>query len=148
MKKLLLTLVTLLLLSFSATVSADAHSRHDWSHEAYHRDSWHHTSYTSVSFNWHERHDRYDPHRYRMERIHDREWAERFPGLRAYHWDDRHGEGFWYHGRRVTNAVFFYDRDDELVSIGFMHNGSFIFIRDDHSSFENHDSFFLSWWSR
>lgn len=148
MKKLLLLLAALLLLSFSATASADGRHHHDWSHNAYHGDSWRQSSYVSVNINWHERHDRYDPHYYRMERIHDWEWGERFPGLRAYRWIDRRGGGFWYHGHRVTNAVFFYDRDDELVSIGFMHNGSFIFIRDDERSYENHDSFFLSWWSR
>jgi hypothetical protein len=148
MKKLLLILAALFLLSFSSTAGASPRHHHDWSHEAYHRSTWHHATYTSVSISWHERHDRYDSHRYRMERIYDHEWGHRFPGLRAYRWHDRHGDGFWYHGRRVTDAVFFYDRDDSLVSIGFMHNGSFIFIRDDESSFENRDSFFLSWWSR
>lgn len=147
MKKLLLALVALFLMSLPATVSADDPSNHRWSHQAYHHNNWHKTSHTSVNFNWHERRDRYSARDYRMERIHDRGWHDRFPGLRAYRWVDRHGAGFWYHGHRVTNAVFFYDNNDELVSIGFMHNGAFIFIRDDHNSYENHDSFFLSWWS-
>lgn len=145
MKKLLLTLAALLLLSFSATASAESH--YDWSHRAYRGHSWHSTTYTSVNFGWHERHDRYAADHYRMVRIRDREWAERFPGLRAYRWYDRRGQGFWYRGHCVTDAVFFYNRNDELVSVGFMHNGNFIFIRDDRSSYENHDSFFLSWWS-
>ena len=58
------------------------------------------------------------------------------------------GEGFWYQGRRVTDAVMFYNKSDELVSIGFMHNGGFIYIRDDNRGYKNDDSFFFSWWSR
>jgi hypothetical protein len=39
----------------------------------------------------------------------------------------------------------FYNDSDELVSVGFMHNGAFLFIRDDDDGYENRDSFFLSW---
>lgn len=124
------------------------HNHHDWSHEAYHDKHWQKGTYESISFGWHERSDRFEPERYRMEYTHDEGWRSRFPGLRPYHWEDRHGEGFWYRGHHVKKAMFFYNDADELVSIGFMHNGVFLFIRDDHSAYRNHDSFFISWSSR
>jgi hypothetical protein len=146
MKKIFLLSLMVLLLTLSTTASADARrGHHDWSHAKYKHSSWHRTSHSSVSISWHKHRNYYPPARYRMERIHDNRWHDRFPGLRAYRWHDRHGEGFWYRGHRVTNGVFFYDRDDQLVSVGFMHNGAFIFIRDDDSGYENRDSFFLSW---
>jgi hypothetical protein len=154
MKKVFLVSLMLLVFGLAATASAqdrhqnDGHKRHDWSHNAYQQKSWHHTTAKSpVSVNWYQHRSHYTHDRYRMERIHDRGWHDRFPGLHPYRWHDRHGEGFWYHGRRITDAVFFYNNSDELVSIGFMHNGSFIFIRDDHNGFENRDHFFLSWWN-
>ena len=147
MKKILLLTLALLILGFASTASA--HNRHHgWSHPAYRHDSWHRTSHSAVTVTWYEHRNRYDHARYRMERIHDREWRDRFPGLRPYKWHDARGDGFWYRGPRVTDAVFFYNDSDQLVSVGFMHNGSFIFIREDHNGFENRDSFFLSWWGR
>jgi hypothetical protein len=67
--------------------------------------------------------------------------------LRAYKWRD-YGPGFWYHGERVKDAVLFFNDADELVSCGFMHNGLFIFIREDDQGYESDDDFFLGWWSR
>ncbi len=157
MKKLFLVSLMLLVFGLAATASAadrdhhndrnGNHHRQDWSHSAYHEKSWHSTSHDTVNVNWYGRRDNWAHDRYRMERIHDRGWHDRFPGLRPYRWHDYRGEGFWYHGRRVTDAVFFYNSHDELVSIGFMHNGSFIFVRDDHNGFENRDHFFVSWWN-
>jgi hypothetical protein len=151
MKKYFLLTLVVLLLTLTATASADARPGrhgHDWSHNKYRHSSWQRTSHATVSVNWHQNRNYYAPARYRMERIHDRGWHDRFPGLRAYRWHDNRGEGFWYRGHRVTNGVFFYDRDDQLVSVGFMHNGAFIFIRDDDSDYENRDSFFISWFNR
>jgi hypothetical protein len=81
-----------------------------------------------------------------LKRIYDREWGDRFPGLHAYGWSSQ--EGFWHHGHYVKNAVFFYDENEELVSVGYMANGVFINFREDHESYENHDSFFFSWFHR
>jgi len=172
MKKILLLVLALFVLTASATVSAKSHHRdsddkhhnngrqeasyekhkqnnhHDWSHAAYHDNHWQKGTYESFAFGWHERSDRFEPERYRMEYIHDQGWRNRFPGLHPYHWEDRHGEGFWYRGHHVKKAMFFYNDADELVSIGFMHNGVFIFVRDDHSAYRNHDSFFISWSNR
>jgi len=167
MKKIIVLFLALFVLTASATVSAkshhhqdtddkhqnngrqeasyEKHKHHDWSHEAYYDNHWQKGTYESFSFGWHERSDRFEPERYRMEYIHDQGWRNRFPGLHPYHWEDRHGEGFWYRGHHVKKAMFFYNDADELVSIGFMHNGVFIFVRDDHSAYRNHDSFFISW---
>ncbi len=117
---------------------------HDWSHSAYRDGHWRSAGHWAegMPFRWHDRRDRF--YHYRMERMYHHGWGERFPGLHPYRW---HGEGreFWYRGHRVTDGVMFYDDSDELVSVGFWHDGAFIMIRDDGSSYENHDSFFLSW---
>ncbi len=143
MKKRLIPLSLAFLLTIFLTVVAAERSHHDWSHPAYHNNNWHHMESRaddSLPFKWHEHRDHYHG-----ERIYDREWADRFPGLHPYRW---HGEGFWYHGNRITDAMLFYNDSDELVSVGFMVDGLFIFFRDDHEGYENHDSFFLSWWNR
>jgi len=153
MKKVFLVFLMLLILGLAATAGAqDRHhkggnKRHNWSHSAYNQKSWHHTSYKSVNIKWHQHRTHYFHDRYLMTRIHDSDWLDRFRGLHPFRWHDRHGEGFWYQGRRITDAVFFYNNSDELVSIGFMHNGAFVFIRDDDNAFENRDSFFVSWWN-
>lgn len=161
MKKVFLVSLMLLIFGLTGTASAydrddrdghrdgrrDGHHRQNWSHSEYRRDSWHHTPHNSVSVNWYQHRSHYEHDRYRMERIHDSDWRDRFPGLHPYRWHDHRGEGFWYRGHRVTDAVFFYNSSDELVSVGFMHNGAFIFVRDDHNGYENRDGFFLSWWN-
>lgn len=150
MKKLSILLLALLILALPLTASAKhhrgghEHSR-EWENQVYYDKSWNRTHHESIPFNWHDRRDNFTS-RYQMIRIHDNDWDNRFPGLRSYRWHD--GDGFHYRGSNVRDAVFFYNDYDELVSIGFMHNGSFIFIRDDQSSYENHDSFFFSWWHR
>jgi len=124
-------------------------SRHNWSHPAYHHKNWQRTDHRSdgrMPLNWHQKIDRYSPD-YQMEPIHIREWNNRFPGLHLFQWMDRRGEGFWYRNQRIVDAIMFYNEADELVSIGFIHDGIFIMIRDDDQCYENHDSFFLSWWN-
>ncbi len=95
-----------------------------------------------LSFRWHDRYDSMREHHH-LERMYDHEWERRFPGSRAYRWHS--DQGFWHHGHHVTDAMFFYNSNDELTSIGYMANGVFIHFREDHESYENHDSFFLSW---
>ena len=112
--------------------------RQDWSHQAYHNDNWRQSerrSDESLPFKWYEHHDRYYG-----ERIDDNKWAGRFPGLHPYRW---HGGDFWYCGHHVTDAILFYNDSDELVSVGFMNNGVFVFIRDDNESYEYKDVLFL-----
>ncbi|VBB05427.1 Hypothetical protein LUCI_0636 [Lucifera butyrica] len=152
MKKTLFLLLTVFLLSLSSPVSAqyydydhDRGHHHDWSARAYHH-GWYRTDYAPVPFRWHERRAFFPPGH--MARVYDQDWVDRFPGLHAYRWENRYSDAFWYRGRRITDAVLFYNDDDELVSVGFMHNGSFIFLRDDRNGYESHDSFFFSWWSR
>lgn len=70
--------------------------------------------------------------------------ARKFPGEHAYQWHDRRGEGFLYHGRRITDAVFFYNASDELISIGFMQDGVFVKIYADRGEERHRDSFLLS----
>ncbi len=152
MKKMLLLILAMFVLTFSSTVTVSAahYDHYNWSHHEYDNENWHHSDYSndSLPFKWHEHQNRFGAKHYRMEQIHDRDWDHRFPGLRSYKWHDRNGEGFWYHGQRVTNAVLFYNDSDELVSVGFMNHGSFIFIRDDHRGYENYESFFSSWFDR
>jgi hypothetical protein len=126
------------------TASADSfgfyyNSGNNW-HPRFHSD---YEAERGLPFRWH---DHYEAMRvsYHMERIHEVEWGHRFPGTIAYRW---HGPGFWHHGHYVTDAVFFYNGNGELVSVGYMVDGVFIHFRDDHECYENHDSFFVSWWS-
>lgn len=132
----------------SVTVSA-----HDWHASPYDNDrAWihhhHHYYYDDerrFPFAWHEHFEsmRYHHH---LDRVYDHEWGDRFPGLHAYRWSDH--EGFWHHGHHVKDAIFFYDEDNQLVSVGYMDDGVFINFREDHESYENHDSFFFSWFHR
>lgn len=146
MKKLMIPILAASILSLTSLTA----SAHEWGY--YDNDSnWrhaHHNSYESergLPFGWHDRYESIRVH-HRMERIHDREWRHRFPGLHAYRW---HGnEGFWNHGRYVTDAVLFFDDNNQLVSVGYMSDGVFIQIREDHETYENHDSFYFSWWHR
>ncbi len=81
-----------------------------------------------------------------MERIRDRDWDERFPGLHSYRWhdNDSYERGhFWYRGHRIHDAVLFYDDGDTLVGVGFNFNGKFIVIRDDHETYHHDDSMVL-----
>jgi hypothetical protein len=142
---LLLTLSVLMLMSVTA-------SAHDWHNDPYDNDShWvhrHHNDAESergLPFAWHEHLNSMREHHH-LERVYDREWNDRFPGLHAYRWYGH--EGFWHHGHYVKDAVFFYDENDELVSVGYMADGVFIHFREDHESYENHDSFFFSWFHR
>ncbi len=167
MKKVLFLFLALLVLTASTTVSANHYNHdadgnygnnnnhqdeqynkddhHDWSAPAYHDKKWQKGTYESISFSWHEHSERFLPEQYRMESLHDEGWRNRFPGLHPYRWEDRQGEGFWYRGHHIKKAVFFYNDGDELVSIGFMYKGVFIFVRDDHRAYSNHDSFFIHW---
>jgi len=126
--------------------------RHDWSQDAYRNDNWHGTSrqYNESSpFKWHESrssmNDRFSSD-YRMDRIDDDAWNNRFPGLHSYRWhdSDRYNQGdFWYRGVRVRDAVLFYDDSDELVGTGFMFDNEFVFIRDDQEVYQRNDSLLL-----
>ncbi len=102
----------------------------------------------AMPFKWHERRGNFSPDQHRMDRIDDHQFADRFPGMHPYRWHDKRGEGFTYHGRRITNAVFFYNDSDELVSIGFMYDGAFIRINADRGEDRSSDSFFPSWMNR
>lgn len=167
MKRKIILLLMVFVIALSATASAKPHQGKDddrpsyrnekrensshrkqkWENSSYRSEKWHKIQHENLPFTWYEHRDRmYRPGRY-VERVYDNEWNRRFPGLQAYKWRDSRGEGFWYQGRHISDAVMFYNDSDELVSVGFMHNGVFLFIREDNSGFENHDSFFLSWWN-
>jgi hypothetical protein len=163
MKRKVILLMLALIIAFSATASAKPHDRdrdrddrpsyhsvqkkkvHKWDHPSYRGEKWRKVQYHRLPFAWHEHRTKVFRPGHRVERIYDHGWSARFPGLVAYKWHDSR-EGFWYQGRRINDAVMFYNDSDELVSVGFMHNGAFVFIRDDDSGFENRDSFFISWW--
>ena len=159
-KSILLMLVLIVALSATASAKPNQHQKHDhpsyrseerekskkWDHPSYRSQKWQKIRYERLPFAWYEHRDRIYRPGYLVEQVHDHEWSVRFPGLIAYKWQDTRGQGFWYQGRRVSDAVMFYNKSDELVSVGFMHNGAFVFIRDDDSGYENRDSFFISWW--
>jgi len=127
--------------------------RHDWSHPAYQDSNWHKTNFPSDEpspFRWHDSgnsmRERFTSSEYRMDPINDQQWNGRFPGLHSYRWHDgdSYARGFWYQGERINDAVLFFDNSDELVSVGFMFNGTFIFIRDDQEAYDHHESSLLS----
>lgn len=132
------------------SATASAHNWHNNSHYD-HDGNWQRTHHNDIEserglpFDWHEHYNSMRE-RHHFEQIEDREWGHRFPGLHAYRWFSH--EGFWHHGHYVKDAVFFYDESGELVSIGYMVHGVFIHFRDDHESYENHDSFYISWFHR
>lgn len=149
MKKTILLVLTL---SFLMLMSVTA-SAHDWHNNSPydHDGNWHRTHQNDsepergLPFAWHEHYKSMSKH-YHLERIEDREWAHRFPGLHAYRWSGHNG--FWHQGHYVKDAVLFFDEHNELVSVGYIADGVFIQFRDDHESYENHDSFFISWLHR
>ncbi len=101
----------------------------------------------SMPFKWRDNHRMFGKHH--MERIHDREFAHRYPGLHAFRW---HGygerrEGFWHNGREIRDAILFFDDRDEVVGFGYMDGGVFIYVREDGYS-EERDPFFLLRWFR
>lgn len=153
MKRLVMLILALFVLSLCAAAAAKPHQPnhhrpHDkWSHPTYQKHNWRKFDYRPSPFSWYQHRSHYSPHRYRMEYVNDWEWHKRFPGLRAYKWRDD-GPGFWYRGQRIRDAVLFYNDNDELVSLGFMHNGLFVFIRDDDRGYDSNDSFFACWWKR
>lgn len=121
---------------------------HDWSHPTYRHNHWRpipYPTHRNFPFRWHDRIGHYSSN-YHVEQIHDRGWHGRFPGLRLFRWADRNGEGFWYRDHQIREAVMFYNDSEELVSIGFFHNGVFVMLRDDDQGYETHDSFFLLRW--
>ena len=70
----------------------------------------------------------------------DDSWNREFPGLRSYRWN---GPGFWYEGIEYRDVVMFYDDGDQLVSVGFWHNGQFVMIRDNNRRYYNSNPFVL-----
>lgn len=167
MKRKVILVMLALLVAVSATAGAnprqhrrndppqrneryERHDRHErqsrWDHPSYRGPKWRKVRHEPPPFAWHAHRDRFYRPGHRLEPIYDADWRHRFPGLRPYRWQDLRGSGFWYQGRYVRDAVMFYNDDDELVSIGFMHNGAFLFIRDDDNDFESRDSFFFSFW--
>lgn len=149
MKKLIVLVLAVSVLAFSLPVSAK-NLHHDWSGKKYGKHRWHEIKYEDedrgMPFRWYEKHDRWRSSQYSLERIHDRQLEYRLPGLIAYKWHDNHGEGFWYKGRYVKDAVLLFNSSDELVAVGLKHDNTFILIRDDWRSFESRDSFFISLW--
>jgi len=149
MKKLLLMLLALSVLTTSATVSA--HERHNDGPKSRHETRWHndHNKYDrDLPFKWHEKRERLSWKDHRLERIKSKEFQKRFRDLTAYRWHDTHHKGFWYKGHYIKDAVLFYNKYDELVRIGYMRDGVFITINADYSSHEHRDHFFISWWKR
>ncbi len=146
MRKLVLVILALFVLTMSSVVSA-RERHHDWSKASFDNGRWHRVSHVpghDMPFRWHEPRGRMMHGYHRMERIHDNRMSERFPGLRAYKWHapDR---GFYYQGRHVRDGVMFYNDSDELVSVGFMRNGNFVVLRDDDRGYESRDEFLSSW---
>jgi len=148
---LAMTLSALLLLSVSASADARHRDRDDdrrdhRQHDRYEKRNQHDNGVKrGLPFTWHSAGyaHRTDHH---MEEIHDYEWHHRFPGQRAYRWAGH--EGFWHHGRYITDAVLFYDHNDRLTSFGYMHDGVFIRVSQGNDGHEDRDSFFFAWFNR
>lgn len=141
MKKLVLMLLTLsILIIGTATASADS-----WGFYYSSGDNWrqtHHDDFNSetrLPFKWYDYREFWSGHN-QMKPIYDRRWSNRFPGSHAYRWHD--DVGFFHHGHQVRDAVFFYNDNDQLISVGYWAGGVFIHFRADHSSYESDDVFF------
>ncbi|AIF52816.1 hypothetical protein [Pelosinus sp. UFO1] len=148
MKRIVMLILTISVLMMMSVTASAAHGHKD---RGNHDNGWHRTHHNDVEaerglpFAWHERYDSMRGN-YHLERVYDRDMDDRFPGLRAYRWSGH--EGFWHHGHYVKDAVFFFNTNDEIVSVGYMADGVFISFRENHESYENHDSFYFSWFHR
>lgn len=152
------SIIILLVMSLVIFTSAVASAHHNWNghNQPYDRDGrWQHHSgdrqyEESMPFRWHDHRGAFQHERHRLERINDREWERRFPDLHAYHWygHNRHNGGFWHEGNYIRDAILFFDNDEEVVAFGYVHDGRFIMVRQDHEIYENHESFYLRWWNR
>lgn len=147
MRRMLILIVTLSVLMMISVTASAAHGHKD---RGNHNNKWHRTHYNDADserglpFVWHEHYDSMRGNHH-LERVYDREMDHRFPGLHAYRWSSH--EGFWHHGNYVKDAVFFFDKNNEMVSVGYMANGVFIHFRENHESYENQDSFFFAWFN-
>lgn len=146
-KMMLLFVVAIFITALPLSVSA-AHNNHNNAHPKGNPHQVDEREDVSLPFNWHEYRGNFSPEYHRMERIADRDFSDRFYGMHAYRWHDKHGKGFMYRGHRIHDAVFFYDDADELISIGFMHEGVFVRINADCGEERSHESFFVSWMER
>jgi hypothetical protein len=142
LKRVLILVLTLsMLLIMSMTANADSwgfyyNSGDNW-RQTHHDDA---TSEGGLPFRWHQNRAAWSGHT-QLKVIYDRRWTDRFPGSHAYRWHD--DVGFRHHGHMVRDAVFFYDDNDQLISVGYWANGVFIHFRADHSCYESTDSFFV-----
>ena len=147
MKKPILLLLALVVMMSTGTVSAN--DRHDVDHRG---GKWqpadgNHPSYgdhRNMPFSWHEKRDHMSGD-HRLDKIHDKEFRQRFHGLTAYRWHDGRHRGFWHNGHYITQAVLFFDRHGQLIQFGYMHDNVFIVFRADNSRHEHHDRFFADW---
>ncbi|SHI38539.1 fascin domain-containing protein [Propionispora hippei] len=141
MKKIFILLLTLFAsLFWSVTASAASwgfyYNSGDVWRQTHHDDA---VSEERLPFKWYERREVWNGHN-QMKIIYDVRWGEKFPGTHAYRWHD--DAGFYHHGQQVKDAVFFYDDNDRLVSVGYWANGVFIHFRADHACYESADPFF------
>lgn len=158
MKRSLLPIAALvLLIALTATAAAHSHSppptpqsgHSHWSHSSYSHSNWIHSDHHPVSFSWGEHRSHFSNRYGHLTVLDGHEWRHRFPGLTAYRWHSQgQHDSFMYQGHSITHGILFFGSSDRLAGIGFMHNGSFVFVRDDHRSFRNHDAFFTSWFDR
>lgn len=150
MKKLLLMFLALSVLAVSTPVSAHERDGHPGNRDnkKHHMAADRNSHHRDMPWQWNERRDRVAAKDHRMERIHDREFNHRFHGLTAYRWQNHHHKGFWYKGHYIKDAVLFFNSSDELVRIGYMHDGVFIVIHADHSRHDHRDPYFALWWNR
>lgn len=158
MKRILSFIVAILVLgSISATALAkDRPDGRNWQdrpghHDRVYRDGpgWHYRDHqwrdNRMPFRWRDHYREFD--RQRMERIYDRDIERHHPGLRPYRWYGHGGyhDWFWHNGRRINDAVLFFNDNDELVSFGYMHGGVFVYVREDNEFEERDPFFFLRW---
>lgn len=89
--------------------------------------------------------------KYTMRPISDPRWNARFRGVHSYYWhdSDNHRKDFFYHGKRISDAILFYNDANSLVGIGFMSDGEFVMIRSNNrqtdESYTANDTFYSDW---
>ena len=125
----------------------------DWQHGAYRESAWRQiAAIVDGKLPWRWRETRYALFErlaaapVQLGPVYDRQWSSRLPGLHADRWHDggqAAADAFWYRGKRIHDAMLFYDDRDELSGVGLLWNDAFVFIRDNNAVYQPTDAAWL-----
>ncbi len=125
----------------------------DWQHGAYRESAWRQIAASvdgKLPWRWRETRyalfERLAAAPVQLGPVYDRQWSSRLPGLHADRWHDggqAAADAFWYRGKRIHDAMLFYDDRDELSGVGLLWNDAFVFIRDNNAVYQPTDAAWL-----